>query len=167
MSVNDEKTPRTRGAWLGAGAAFAWVAIGAALWHGCFDFGHAADDTGPASMDAAEPADATPADAVTEDAPAEDAPLPEAIVRIRSLAFDPAVIRVPVGTTVRWIMDDPGVFHFIVQGAPRMTDPPPQFDSPQMDPGDEWTYTFNEPGEFVYHCSNHSSIMRDAMIIVE
>ncbi len=90
----------------------------------------------------------------------------EAIVTIRNLAFEPAQLRVPAGTTVRWVMEDPGTFHFIVQGQPGQP-ASPLFSSPKLDPSDEFTFKFTEPGTYVYFCSNHSNVMRNAKVIVE
>lgn len=140
----------------------------------CYDFGDldtgeagdASTDTGPVDAMTTPSTDVGPPDAVPGDAAEDAAPLPEAIVRIASLSFIPKELTIPAGTTVRWVMEDTGTFHFVVQGAPRAADDP-AFESIRLDPGDDYTYTFDEPGTYTYHCSNHSVAMRDAKIIVE
>ncbi len=92
----------------------------------------------------------------------------ETIVTIANLAFSPREVTIEAGGTVRWLMEDVGFFHFLVEGAP---DAPatyePLFDTPRLDPGEDFTYTFKRPGEYTYYCSNHVSTMSDAKVTVE
>ena len=85
-------------------------------------------------------------------------------VFIRDLKFEPSDITIAAGTTVRWIMEDTGTFHFVTEGDPTAT---PVFESPQLNVGDSYDHVFDTPGTYVYHCSNHSTIMRGATITVE
>ncbi|MBT8249123.1 MAG: multicopper oxidase domain-containing protein [Acidimicrobiia bacterium] len=68
------------------------------------------------------------------------------------------VLRVKVGTTVTWTQDDTAMIHTVtsVDGI---------FDSGFMNPGDTWSYTFDEPGEFEYLCTPHPWMR--AKVIVE
>lgn len=68
------------------------------------------------------------------------------------------VLTVPVGTTVTWTNDDPGMLHTVtsVDGL---------FDSGFMNEGDTWSFTFDEPGEFEYFCSPHPWMR--AKVVVE
>lgn len=93
-----------------------------------------------------------------------DAQAGTVIVTIVDLAFEPNEITIPVGTTVLWDMQDTGTFHFVVEGGPRDTDH--DFESPQLNAGEEWSYTFTEPGEYLYYCRNHSTIMKNAKVTV-
>lgn len=131
-------------------ALFAAVLAAAGSGSGCFDFGgELLDET------------VTPTDA----GPLADAGIGGVVeVRLTALSFKPKVIEVTVGTTVRWLMEDGGTFHFVVEGAPGNL--APGFESPKMDPGDSFEHTFGTPGEYVYHCSNHTIAMRNAMVIV-
>jgi plastocyanin len=84
-------------------------------------------------------------------------------VLIDNLAFTPDEITITAGDSIVWIMQDGGTFHFVVEGDPGGA---PDFDSPRLDVGDDWIYTFDTPGEYVYHCSNHSTVMRGATVTV-
>lgn len=92
----------------------------------------------------------------------------ETIVTIANLAFSPNEVTIEAGGTVRWVMEDVGFFHFLVEGAP---DSPanyePLFDTPRLDPGEDFAYTFKRPGEYTYYCSNHAATMSDAKVTVE
>ncbi len=90
----------------------------------------------------------------------------ETIVTIANLSFSPNEVTIDAGSTVRWLMEDAGVFHFLVEGAPDSTEDP-LFDTPRLDPGEEFTYTFERPGDYTYYCSNHASTMSDAKVTVE
>ena len=68
-------------------------------------------------------------------------------VVIANLAFDPAAITVPTGTTVAWTNDD-SVPHTV-------TSTDGAFDSGIFDPGGSFAFTFNEPGAFPYVCQLH------------
>jgi plastocyanin len=69
------------------------------------------------------------------------------MVIIANLAFDPAAITVPTGTTVAWTNDD-AVPHTV-------TSTDGAFDSGIFDPGGSFSFTFNEPGSFGYICQLH------------
>lgn len=68
-------------------------------------------------------------------------------VEISRFAFDRDELRVPVGTTVRWINRDP-VAH-------TTTSDTGVWRSPLLGPGETFHTTFEEPGEYPYHCSPH------------
>jgi plastocyanin len=78
---------------------------------------------------------------------AQEVPADATMVIIANLAFDPAAITVPTGTTVAWTNDD-AVPHTVTstEGA---------FDSGIFDPGGSFSFTFNEPGSFGYICQLH------------
>lgn len=68
------------------------------------------------------------------------------------------VLTVPVGTTVTWTNEDPGMMHTVssVDGL---------FESGFLNEGESWSYTFDEPGEFEYFCQPHPWMR--AKVIVE
>lgn len=72
--------------------------------------------------------------------------------------FSVNVLTIPVGTTVTWTNDDPGMMHTVtaVDGT---------FDSGFFNGGESWSYTFDEPGEFEYYCLPHPWMR--AKVIVE
>lgn len=131
--------------------------LAAGVAAGCHDF---ALPGGPAPFPDAGPPDASP----DADAPQEAVPS-EVHVLIRNLAFEPMSIRIKVGTTVVWDMEDTGTFHFVVEGDPGGG--MPAFDSGRLDTGQTWTHTFMKPGTYSYFCSNHSTVMRGNQIVVE
>jgi plastocyanin len=78
---------------------------------------------------------------------AQQVPADATTVIIANLAFQPAAITVPTGTTVAWTNDD----------APphTVTSTDGSFDSGILDPGGSFSFTFNEPGSFDYVCQLH------------
>jgi len=66
---------------------------------------------------------------------------------IRQMAFAPARIEIPVGTTVTWTNDDP-LAHTVTaeDGA---------FNSGLLNSGQTWSYTFTAPGEYPFYCIPH------------
>lgn len=79
-------------------------------------------------------------------------------VSMEGLQFHPRGIRVRSGTTVLWVNDDP-VNHNVrqVQSA---------FLSPDvMRPGNEFSFTFEEPGTYRYQCTFHHPNMNGVVIV--
>jgi plastocyanin len=69
------------------------------------------------------------------------------MVSIVDFAFHPATLEVAAGTTVTWTNNDT-VPHTVtaLDGS---------FDSGNLSPGESWSYTFREPGDFAYQCLYH------------
>lgn len=74
----------------------------------------------------------------------------EASVAIANFVFSPAVLGVEKGTKVEWTNLD-SVMHRV------------QLDtgvgSLEMKKNDKWSFTFNTPGKYTYHCSIHPSMV--------
>jgi plastocyanin len=70
-----------------------------------------------------------------------------AAVQVVDFAFDPAALTVPVGTTVTWT--NAGSRPHTV------TADDGSFDSGRLDPGEQFSQTFDQPGTFTYHCNFH------------
>jgi plastocyanin len=68
-------------------------------------------------------------------------------VTIQSFSFGPQTLTVSAGTTVTWTNDD-SVTHTV-------TAADGSFNSGNLKPGDQFTYTFSAPGTYSYHCSIH------------
>jgi len=83
-------------------------------------------------------------------------------VPMEGLAFTEPEVTVPVGGTVTWTNSDTA-FHIIKEGTP---DDPGEWGSPEILFGDSWSSIFEEPGDFIYFCDNHSRTMKDAIIHV-
>jgi len=71
-----------------------------------------------------------------------------ATVHIRNLAFVPDTVIVPVGATVSWLNEDP-TEHTVV------STPSGPLNSGSIDPGGQYSFTFNTPGTFEYFCTIH------------
>jgi plastocyanin len=71
-------------------------------------------------------------------------------VSVLDVAYQPADIVVPVGTTVDWTNEDPFAHTVTARDA--------AFDSGNMDGGGTFSQTFSEPGTFEYFCEIHPSM---------
>ena len=69
-------------------------------------------------------------------------------VNIKSFSFQPATLNVPAGTTVTWHNQD-NVQHTVTSDVQGL------FDSGTINTGKKFTYTFQAPGSYSYHCSIH------------
>lgn len=67
-------------------------------------------------------------------------------------SFSPGTIEVEVGTTVTWV-NSSSLVHTVTSGSNGESDG--TFNSGNVSPGEEFTYTFNEVGEFDYFCIPH------------
>jgi plastocyanin len=79
-----------------------------------------------------------------------------ATVRIANLAFDPATVTIPAGSTVTWRNDD--VTPHTVTALDN------SFDSGIFDPGASFSWTFPEPGSFAYQCQLHPSMQGSVVV---
>ena len=82
-------------------------------------------------------------------AAASAAPAKEAAITIRNYSFDPGVMKVAAGATVTWINSD-GDVHTI-----KSQEGPEAFQSPALDSGGRYSFTFRHPGTYKYICSVH------------
>ncbi len=71
--------------------------------------------------------------------------------------YYPPAINVPVGTTVAWFNNDFGQPHTVTSGLPNASDAGSVFNSGLMPAtaNSFYQYTFNKPGDYVYHCKIH------------
>ncbi len=77
----------------------------------------------------------------------------------KSYRFEPAAIKVKVGTTVTWFNDD-NFTHDV-----RFTRGPAQFHSPPLRPGEKASFTFTLPGEYEYGCTFHPQNMKGRVLV--
>ncbi|HEY6127217.1 MAG TPA: cupredoxin family copper-binding protein [Candidatus Acidoferrum sp.] len=70
-------------------------------------------------------------------------------VKIDNFSFGPAVLTVPVGTTVTWTNRD-DIPHTVVS-----TDDPKIFKSKVLDTDEKFSFTFSKAGTYPYFCSVH------------
>lgn len=90
-------------------------------------------------------------------AQADDARPQPAAVAIDNFSFNPKEITVPKGTTVTWTNRD-DVPHTV-------TSTDQKFRSKALDTGDQFSFTFTEPGTYAYFCSVHP--MMTGKIVVQ
>ena len=74
----------------------------------------------------------------------------EASVAIANFAFSPAVLGVEKGTKVEWTNLD-NVMHRVALDT--------GVGSLEMKKNDKWSFTFNTPGKYTYHCAIHPSMV--------
>lgn len=79
-------------------------------------------------------------------------------VEMRNMQFMPQAIRVTPGTTVTWVNEDP-VIHNVRQVQSHFLSPD------VMDPGEEYSFTFEEPGSYRYQCTYHHPTMNGVVIV--
>lgn len=78
----------------------------------------------------------------------------EVTIRLKDLQFAPARIVVSQGTKVTWVNDDP-IVHFVNSDPHPNHNALPALNSAALQQGDSYSFTFNQPGEWAYHCSAH------------
>ena len=88
-------------------------------------------------------------DTTSADAPS-DAPAEATAPVISDFAFDPDPISITVGDAVTWTNED-GFAHTV-------TADDDSFDSGNLDSGATFEQTFDEAGDFTYHCNIHSQM---------
>ena len=78
-------------------------------------------------------------------------------VEMGSGSFEPQGIKVKRGTTVTWINNDP-VVHNVRQVEST-------FLSPDVAPGESFSFTMDEPGRYRYQCTYHHPNMNGVVIV--
>ena len=85
-------------------------------------------------------------------------------VAIVNYAYSASEVRVSVGTTVTWVNMD-GVMHTVTFGGHGDHQSGHGVESGPLYHMDAWSYTFEEPGTYEYHCDPHPFMT--GMVIVE
>ena len=75
---------------------------------------------------------------------------------MRGMTFGPQRLEITAGTTVRWTNNDP-VVHTV-------TADDKSWDSGAIEPGQTWSHTFTQPGEFAFHCTPHP-FMKGVLVV--
>jgi plastocyanin len=68
-------------------------------------------------------------------------------VKIHNFKFDPAILKIHVGETVKFLNDDEEPHTATAQDG--------SFDSKALDKDEAWTYTFTKAGQIPYICAIH------------
>jgi len=77
-------------------------------------------------------------------------------IEISNFSFAPAVLTVPVGTTVTWVNEDDEP-HTVV-------DSDTAFKSHALDTGDKFSFTFSTAGKFQYFCTIHAHMVGTVVV---
>jgi plastocyanin len=77
-------------------------------------------------------------------------------IQIKEFSFNPSSITVQKGTIVTWIQMD-SVQHTI-------TSDDGAFESSPLAKGESWSFTFNTPGTYTYHCSPHPGMKGEIIV---
>ena len=80
-------------------------------------------------------------------------------ISIKNFAFDPSTLTVKTGTAVTWVNND-GAPHTIVSD----TGAPAAISSDTLSSGASFTFTFTQPGTYIYHCSIHPSMIGTVIV---
>lgn len=82
-------------------------------------------------------------------------------VLIQSFSFSPASLTIKKGTIVTWTNQD-SVGHTVTADTKSSSAP----DSPLLEQGQQYSFTFNTVGTFAYHCTPHPN-MKGTVIVTE
>ena len=87
-------------------------------------------------------------------------------IRMKEIKFTPALVRVSPGTRVTWMNDDP-IGHFVNSDPHPSHNAFPNLNSFEIGKGASYSFTFNQPGEWAYHCSAHFPANMFGRVIVQ
>ncbi len=73
------------------------------------------------------------------------------LVTIKNFNFDPNILSVKVGTKVTWTNED-SMSHTVTSKSGTI------LNSPTLQTGESFSYTFNTPGIYNYHCTIHPTM---------
>jgi plastocyanin len=96
------------------------------------------------------------ADMPTSATPPTSAPVAANSVAIHNFAFGPQVVTVKAGATVHWTNND--------TEAHTVTSDTGAFNSPVLQPGAGYSFTFTKPGTYSYHCTIHPFMTAKVMV---
>ncbi len=110
----------------------------------------------PAALPTAMPSGSSMADMPTSAAPPTSAPVAANSVAIHNFAFGPQGVTVKAGTTVHWTNNDTEPH--------TVTSDTGAFNSPVLQPGASYSFTFTKPGTYSYHCTIHPFMTAKVMV---
>ena len=84
-------------------------------------------------------------------------------VTIQNFAFSPDSITVPKGTTVTWVNQDT-VNHQIINDAQGTVAQGALFTSGSLQKGAGYSFRFDSPGTYPYHCNIHPSMKATVIV---
>lgn len=105
-------------------------------------------------------AEVAPAPAPSEEISANPAPEAQALdvtIDINDMAFSPAALDIAIGAKVTWVNND-AVAHTITSDVDGI------IDSPTIDPGQTYKFTFTRAGTVSYHCNIHPTMQASVTV---
>ena len=84
-------------------------------------------------------------------------------ITIQNFAFSPAAITVPRGTTITWVNQD-SAGHTIVSDAQGSVAQGALFTSNALGNGATYSFKFDNPGTYAYHCSIHPTMKATVIV---
>jgi plastocyanin len=88
-------------------------------------------------------------------------------VSIKNFAYGPSTIQVRVGEPVTWLNEEEVMPHDVTSGSPGLGNVGEIFASAIMAPGEAYSWTFTEAGEYPYVCALHPSMTGVVVVTVE
>lgn len=88
----------------------------------------------------------------------------ESEVLIKNASFNPSVITIKKGKTVTWTNED-SYARWVISDPHPKHDKLPGLDSGKLTQGQNWSYTFNQGGEWSYH--DELNPIKKGIVIVE
>src|SRR5215218_6641432 len=79
-------------------------------------------------------------------------------VQVVDFAFEPGTVTLPVGATVTWTNTG--------NRPHTVTADDGSFDSGRLDPGEQFSQTFDQPGTYTYHCGFHPE-MQGTIVVAD
>ncbi|HEX2281374.1 MAG TPA: cupredoxin family copper-binding protein [Thermomicrobiales bacterium] len=77
-------------------------------------------------------------------------------ISVVDFAFEPATVSIPAGVTVIWTNNG--------SRPHTVTADDGSFDSGRLDPGEQFSQTFDQPGTFTYHCGFHPEMLGSIVV---
>ena len=139
--------------------AVAVLAALAAACGGTSPAGGGSSSTPAAASPSESTAVATPTQTPTSTSGGDDTSTGGVKVAIANLAFSPSKTEVNSGTTVTWTNQD-AVTHTVTSTKTDDVDTATSglFDSGTLQPGESFSYTFKQAGDYPYECTTHASM---------
>ena len=88
-----------------------------------------------------------------------------AVVDMKDLGYSPSSIQVAQGDTVTWTNSEEIMPHDVTSGVVGQADVGQGFASEILTPGQSFATTFSEPGEFVYVCKLHPTMVGVVVVL--
>ncbi len=86
-------------------------------------------------------------------------------IELEHSLFTPHNIKISLGTTITWINKDDVVHYINTDSHPAHTYYPTQ-NSKALKKGEQYVFTFDQPGVYPYHCSAHAETMTGNILVI-